>query len=969
MTVDHKLVGGVDAGKREHLAAFLAAARQTLPSVDHRVLRVERIVHLATQTTIALREALEDDASPVTWSKPSGTIKRPLVLDWDRWHRGEYCWPLPVSGSEKAASPEVLPEVYDWTLLGELTDDVAVVMAAGKPTGLLLPKAMADAIPTSEQNLADFVEEFTEPRCVGYSDLRKLFLPPGGGQGVFSEVLDDITWIALSRNQDGFGLTVYWEVGPLVIDETAREAYWPLTATASLSAKGPDEVNDPVVAVETPPSGEVMAELWDALLDDLQQTRNSFLRLLAPHQPSTATGTASVSIGGATCTGDATSTPPRSFNLEAETGNVTVVAGNASIRFEATGKLSGWQPPGPMTPANRTAPPVRYLFDATALVDRNAGFFAQCLRFISEIQKRSKLKHWDKLVAEESERLLELGEAAFDEGLLKRTYGYDGSEAVHLTGKGEDELKDRNAGIPYLQTGEDGQPYIVKRLKYGSGYIEARASLILEGPLSANPGEYEAKQVALLRDLQQRRLGFDEQYSQAVSRELQFRRLSADAGTIMDKLLRQFGHFGENPVQIPVWELADLIRGDWTKVKECLDLLKTMNVKVVIAPKNQRTELSGGFISEYSITYMGPGKHHDGQLLIWLTNSAIGTLQVFATASSKLQSQKYDLLKQLSKDERKDLDYSKARLVTPHFDQAAGLTPHQARIRSWIEEQLTLNTDAPAYRVDKRPDTQNKYRIYNSEFCPLLPAGQEYHAALGHFTKNPEHGWRLVGRATPTSATHAKDGWMDVFGYPFPGGRSAPTRQKNVNQCLADMERVLELWGGKLVGKTRDGQWIGTRTEWSRFLVDDLPRAVLWFPFVGKDWVERLHAAIESDSEARFAAGKTPYIAKVTTNQSEYEAAKEDRRLGLPVVAVQAKDQDEDDQEPIYTVFRKRLAMARKERKVTQSDLATMFGVSQPAVVKWESGKAQPARHLIPLLDRWIQDGTAPTNDELDRGI
>ncbi|MCK5943773.1 MAG: TIGR00366 family protein [Planctomycetes bacterium] len=74
--------------------------------------------------------------------------------------------------------------------------------------------------------------------------------------------------------------------------------------------------------------------------------------------------------------------------------------------------------------------------------------------------------------------------------------------------------------------------------------------------------------------------------------------------------------------------------------------------------------------------------------------------------------------------------------------------------------------------------------------------------------------------------------------------------------------------------------------------------------------------------------------------------------------------------------LRERLAKARAERGLSEEALAALFHVSPKTVRAWEAGPVGPEEqwrigaqieaNVGALLDRWVRDGTAPTDDEIE---
>jgi DNA-binding transcriptional regulator YiaG len=63
--------------------------------------------------------------------------------------------------------------------------------------------------------------------------------------------------------------------------------------------------------------------------------------------------------------------------------------------------------------------------------------------------------------------------------------------------------------------------------------------------------------------------------------------------------------------------------------------------------------------------------------------------------------------------------------------------------------------------------------------------------------------------------------------------------------------------------------------------------------------------------------------------------------------------------------LRESLAQAMAQRKIRQSQLATLFGVAKMTVSRWLRGEKPIPRDRAPLLLRWVEAGTRPSAGEL----
>jgi DNA-binding transcriptional regulator YiaG len=349
---------------------------------------------------------------------------------------------------------------------------------------------------------------------------------------------------------------------------------------------------------------------------------------------------------------------------------------------------------------------------------------------------------------------------------------------------------------------------------------------------------------------------------------------------------------------------------------------------------------------------------------VTLSTWAIGCLQVFKQAAGRLKDPRrvfYDWTAKLEKDERQALNYVQGfSALASYYDAAAGLTPAQSRLRTWMEDQLTRRSDATAkgrnvYRVNPSAADAGEPRVYTWDFCPLLEKGRGYHAALGHFPQanNAETGRTLRGRSQGPTTTGGprSGGLLEALGYELPPGRAVQAREAVVVAALKDLRAVVEEYlGGRVVGR-RGGVWLSLH-EAERIRAEELLGEVSWFLFLPEDWLARAQKTFEDHHRRRYERGETDRPVRVTTSNAPTMDAASAGEVGLDAAEL-----------------RVRLHAKRRERELTSDAVGKVFGVSKMTVSNWERGRdaggAPIPEDLQPLILRWIEKGEGPTEDEL----
>ena len=640
--------------------------------------------------------------------------------------------------------------------------------------------------------------------------------------------------------------------------------------------------------------------------------------------------------------------------------------------------------------APRAGPPQakveRLLLDNRTRIDTKAAQLVGFMDGSALPRKWGRVRTWDELVQDEVARLREVhGDAAFTpdpdirDALLVRRHTAAGVEVLTLTKEAEEDLLEREGprGFRRLLKNEDGiqTEFLVKQWRAGGGRIRIRLSWYgLAWPLVAEAREAEEKRLREAKTTAASRLfeELNEDEKRRVDDGLALLGTLKDARFVMDALLRRFGAWGENPVRFPARELRLLLECETDphgheRVWAALRALQRIEYgyEAVSVGRDLAGKAVGPLVADVIYEAKGKGSHTDGDFYVTLSELALGCLRAFKVAGSRIRDARkvfrFDWAAKLEKDAREGLDFVQGfSALAPYFDRAKGFTPHQTRLRTWLENNLTLRKDATskgreAHRVPYNAADAGEPRVYTSDFCPLLDTSRRYHAALGHYQKNAETGRKLKGRPQAETATGGAKtgGLLEVLGYDLPPGRADAGRTKVAEAALKDLRAVVEeALGGRVVGR-RNGQWM-TLSEADRVRAEELLEDVSWFLFVAEDFRARMHQTIEAHHENRRRRGETDRAVRVTTDRPTYEKALEDQGEDAGVGTAD---------------LRARLYAARKERKLTTEAVGKVFGVSKKTVSEWERGRDRggapiPEDRRASIL-RWIEKGEGPTEDEL----
>jgi DNA-binding XRE family transcriptional regulator len=656
-------------------------------------------------------------------------------------------------------------------------------------------------------------------------------------------------------------------------------------------------------------------------------------------------------------------------------------------------------PPPPEKPEKPAIPKAskaadRVLFESPTRIDRKAGTLAEDLGQLQLPRSMARAKSWEALQAEFVRELqAEHVEGPERERLLAERSRRDGGRTAHLKEAGLRELQERMIGRHYVLNDKEGRPErLVKsvRLPRGGGILTCwlsfygRADLCIEKVRESHIANSEKLAADLKRDMEGRlpamRDGFDHSNTiERLERDIRWLRQANDAWRLLPKLLAELGKQRKLPLAIPDWELRHVLGAEAAvdghyRVEAALEILRRLEVGYTLGP----VKGAGGVVSWTEYEAAGPGRHGDGTWRIFLAEQAVGCLEVWRTLRTQLPSPKgapklYEERFDWSHDKAAEdgggkasgrkkakptglaYDRSETSLI-PHYVQEAELTEAERRLMNWLPGQLTRNRD-PMRKGRRRAavgnDTADDYRRYDREFCPRLPEGRRFVAALGHDRKRAaELGWRLVQAETLRGKTGGGRplGLLQRMGFDYPPGNADGKREKAVRDCVAAIRNLIEAkLGGVVAAEDKaGGRWLSSE-EAAAEPATVQAKKLLWLLFLPEDWTDRIHATIETNSAKR---GRP---IRVTRDEAEKRAAEAYRR---PKGAAAERDN------PLGLWAR--LRTARKARKLKQADIGAVFGVSQAMVAKWERGTDPIRPGLVPLLEKWIEDETNPTREQLD---
>jgi len=623
----------------------------------------------------------------------------------------------------------------------------------------------------------------------------------------------------------------------------------------------------------------------------------------------------------------------------------------------------------------------KFLTDSVTRFSPEMGWFLKHTPRIHLPRKGASIPRWDDLVEREVERLLGvMGEAAFGSShgypaRLKRRYNAKTKEeVVRLTSAGVADLEETE-GSRWFRKTEDGKEFLVRilRTRDGNGRVVFKASwfggtrMLSEEGLEDERRELEALGGGVQADL-------FEDFRKAEDSRLRRLEHARDSLPLAEHIFRKFGGEGVNPVHFRASELWDAVLkcGDspdrLARVRGALRALRELEFRMTLSENGESVDFEGSVLSNIVFHSKGTEDPRDGDFYLSISPAVIGGLRVFEVPGNRIRDLRevtsFEWRKKLTKADRRALrGYRRGvtRLAVP-FYAAAGLTDSQSALSRFIEANLTRKKDPiQGHRKHLKRAAQkgegDDPRPYGHDFCPLIPKGTIYSAALGGFRRSPEAGWTLCGTptlATKTGGGHA-GGLLSHMGLPYPPGGSGTVRRASLRTALEDLHHLVEKVLGGLVAARWDGKWL-TLADARKLPESDLARKVKFFPFLPLDLAAKMHEVIEADNAKVYTWKVKPsprpsaLIPEVVTEDSEESDE-------LEVVGLEGA--------PLWI----RLRVARADRKLSQAKVAGLFGVTQQALARWEAEEDTDRKpipsELAPLVRRWVETGEAPTPDEL----
>lgn len=934
----------------ERRELVLEALPDLLSIYDERDPETLALFGIITGSVENLRHYVEDvgGEEAVSWAEPFVELHYPVEWDWESM--GPVLFHPPTDSdfeTEETAVRKVAEDhsrLLELEVLKRLTKGAAVHVKDGVELPLVAPEVQAWVDGLSEEERDRFFVDFGKPFEAGGVSSDEP--PEEDGATVSPELASRLEatepFLAFEGEVNGepFSGSTYFRVDPLVVHEDEKRAFYPVTVGLFVHPKA--DGTEPDFASL---SREDRETFWKVYIGNIREAERKLLEKPSEEEPEKAP-----------------------LEVAGEAGAVSGAEATATVTRAPLARLQKTRsiPDGPSLVSKETATLVRH-----------AGGLALP-------RKWSSVPVWDDLAAEERDRLLETyGERAFrtlDDRppLLKWVTDRETEKRTAiLTREAEDLLADRVGvkGYRRLLRDEDkvSREYLVRRFASGSGHVEVRVSWYnAAAPFHADAMTQRRKDLeALLQKLEEPALFEDLNAKDREKVEYALRNLVhiEDGKRVMEAAARKLRN-GTNPVVMPVYELKTLLEchgadDAMDRIRGCLRALQEVRYFIrVTGGSGPAYHAFGPFLAGVREEKKGAGKHTDSLFHLEVAREFLGCLEVFRVRDDVLRKGRtevlYDFQKKLSAEEKKALSQGFVQgfsTLAPHYDVTKGFTNEQTNLRAWIEAQVTRRKDAAGKgrkRVpvkDSAPDADEP-RLYGSDFCPLIPAGRLLACALGHYAKGraPEAGRTLGGatsRSTATGGPHV-GGLLEVMGYYYPPGMAHERRRAIVRDALQDIVRVVESFEGVVAARREDGRWL-TVEEAAALPELELVKKAKWFLFVTPDMGGHMARAVEDHYNALAEKGLLSH--RVRVDRAAPAAP------GAPAPAPRVGLEGEE--------LRIRLHAERKKRKLSQEDVAVLFGVTRQALSTWESEKKPIPAELEGLVLRWVETGQAPTAEEL----
>jgi len=580
-------------------------------------------------------------------------------------------------------------------------------------------------------------------------------------------------------------------------------------------------------------------------------------------------------------------------------------------------------------------------------------------------------KSWEELVGDEIDRLHgDEGDEAFTT-TLKRSRG----GRPMLRSKAENLLKIREGMTKQGYRFRDptsGEEFLTRVFQLRDGYLEIGFSLYGLTSVLTEEGrkrireEAERASSCLFPDMAQK----------VVARH----RLLEDSHLMMQALMSCLAMAKANEFRIPAEALKVLLNigndPNWLgRIRGALYALANFKLRVKSFNLVPRYEAYGSYLNHYEYFGAGPGGSGQGTFLLNLNPKFFRFFQIFESQKVRLDNREIvqlDFTRRIKHDDLEgDVIYQTLSDAGDTFySSAAGLSESQRNLTTFLTTQITRRKhpvsmifgNASKRETDRLMASgleRLEPRLYEHDFCPLIPEGKRFEGALGRMKRFPESGWRLFGlrRSSRTPCL------MTEMGLDLPSTRTPAQRRRAIASAIDDIGVVVEEYLEGLVAVYIEGEWMSIAA--ARQLPDPILRKSQWFPFLPQGWIHLRRRKWEHTQEERAKRGETPAAWKVTEDPGEakrsHAAIREGRHIS-PSLSLS---------EPLWA----RLIKKRKELGLSQAQVGEIFGVSQRTVSLWEYGTEADAsgrvrgkpisRELIPLVERWIEVGVKPSEEEL----
>lgn len=263
----------------------------------------------------------------------------------------------------------------------------------------------------------------------------------------------------------------------------------------------------------------------------------------------------------------------------------------------------------------------------------------------------------------------------------------------------------------------------------------------------------------------------------------------------------------------------------------------------------------------------------------------------------------------------KGAQYDRATAEGELWLSAKNATDSQKNLHRFIEDYLTpRSAKAASFPTDGKwqwikPTKGQVLREYDRRFCPELPDGKSYYAALGSFDINPEAGFTIAGR-------DGNGGLLKQMKIAAPQKGKVTKKHGTIfRKAVDDICAVVDRLQGVTMARYNKA-WITPETA-KMLAPSKLGKEVTWFLFISTDYL----AIMKSDIEA-----KNPRLLLSENSDG----------TGLQLCD--------------------KLRAARLKADKTQAEVAAWLGVTRQVYDRWEKGTKPVPSARRAKIDRWISE-------------